>query len=317
MGVENLEDEAIVISGVSGKFPNSNNVDELIENLLNSVDCISENHTRWSKEYRKVPRRIGTIPEITKFENISFGISTKLAKMMKPLSRLLTTSVIEAIFDAGLNPFEMREMNIGVFASLSYQESDRNIIYEKYEPYGLGLLGSAPTMLVNRMSLLMDVLGSSYVIESDCVGGAAALRKAFEYIKSGYCVAAIVDAGTLALLLNIPYQFQQLEISVINMEYGEHILDNNMMFNTAEFQAQIMRKTLNDCNRKPSDVTYIEADGTAVKKLDREELKAIDLVYGQDRSTSNPLLIGSVKSNIGHSSCTNTIYSIIKVIIYQ
>ncbi|KAI4484394.1 hypothetical protein M0802_013089 [Mischocyttarus mexicanus] len=132
MVVKNLEDEAIVISGVSGKFPNSNNVDKLIESLLHSVDCISENHTRWPKEYKKVPRRIGIIPEITKFD-ISFGISTRLAKMMEPVSRLLTTSVVEAIFDAGLNPFEMRGMKIGVFASLSYQESDRNIIHKKYE----------------------------------------------------------------------------------------------------------------------------------------------------------------------------------------
>ncbi|KAI4499694.1 hypothetical protein M0802_005264 [Mischocyttarus mexicanus] len=211
MVVENLEDEAIVISGISGKFSNSNNVDEFKKNFLNSVDCISENHTRWSKEYKKVPRRIGTIPEITKFDNISFGISTRLAKMMEPVSRLLTTSVVEAIFDAGLNPFEMRGMKIGVFASLSYQESDRNIIYEKYVPYGLGLLGSAHTMLANRMSFLMDVLGCSSVIQSDCVGSAAVLRKAFEYIKSGDCETTIVDAGTLALLPNISYQFKRLD----------------------------------------------------------------------------------------------------------
>ncbi|KAI4492964.1 hypothetical protein M0802_009801 [Mischocyttarus mexicanus] len=63
-----------------------------------------------------------------------------------------------------------------------------------------------------------------------------------------------------------------------------------------------MQKTLNDSNLKPSNVTYIEADGTAVKNLDREELKAIDLIYEKDRSPSNPLLIGSVKSNINTHS---------------
>ncbi|XP_014614719.1 PREDICTED: putative inactive phenolphthiocerol synthesis polyketide synthase type I Pks15 [Polistes canadensis] len=49
--------------------------------------------------------------------------------------------------------------------------------------------------------------------------------------------------------------------------------------------------------------------------MDLNELKAIDLVYGQDRSFFNPLLIGSVKSNIGYTFNNNAINSIIKVLI--
>lgn len=95
---------------------------------------------------------------------------------------------------------------------------------------------------------------------------------------------------------------------------GETNIRKNCKFSTGEFQAQMMKQTLKQCGLKPNDVTYIEADGTAIKDVDREELKAIDLVYAQDRSPSNPLLIGSVKSNIGHAICNNAINSIIKVI---
>ncbi|KAI4495090.1 hypothetical protein M0804_001291 [Polistes exclamans] len=356
MVVENLHDDVIVISGISGKFPNSNNVDELMENLINGVDCTSENHTRWPEEYKQVTRRMGTMTEIDKLDHIFFGISTRLTHSMDPVTRLLTTSVFEAVTDAGFNPSELRNTKIGVFASLSYQESDKSILYEKYEQHGLGMLGSARTMAANRISFTLDMLGPSCTIQSECTGSATALKKAFESLKCGECEAAIVDAGILALYPNISYQFKQLgllspdginrsfdakasgfsrsesigvlflqkaknakriyaEISAINVEYGEYILDNCMMLSSAEFQAQIMKKTLKECNLKPSDVTYIEADGTAVKRIDREELKAIDIVYGQDRSPSDPLLIGSVKSNIGHTSCTNTINSIIKVIM--
>ncbi|KAI4474871.1 hypothetical protein M0802_015403, partial [Mischocyttarus mexicanus] len=273
------------------------------------------------QEYKKVPHRIETIPDITKFDNISFGISTRLAKTMEPETRFLTTSVVEAIFDAGINLSEIRQKKIDVFASLSFQESDGSILHGKYEPYGLGLLGTVHTMAANRMSFTMDVLGSSSVIQLDCVGSAAALRKAFEKIKSGDCEAAIprllspdginrsfeAKASEFSRSESVGVLFLQkaknakriyAEISAINVEQGEHILDNIMMLNTAEFQAQIMRKTLKDGNLKPNDVTYIEADGTAVKNLDREELKAIELVYGKDRSPSKPLLIVSVKSNI-------------------
>ncbi|KAI4487122.1 hypothetical protein M0802_011996 [Mischocyttarus mexicanus] len=205
MIVENLEDEAIVISGVSGKFPNSNNVDKLIENLLNSVDCISENHTRWPK----VPRRIGSMPEITKLGNIFFGVSTKTEKTMDPVSKLLLPSAVEAISDAGLNFSEIRRTNIGVFGALSYQESDENTIYQKAE-VNMWIRNPRIRSLSNRVSFTIDALGTSCTIESECVRSAIGLRKAFESIKSGDCEAAIVDAGILAMLSTQSYQFKQL-----------------------------------------------------------------------------------------------------------
>ncbi|KAI4473375.1 hypothetical protein M0802_016152 [Mischocyttarus mexicanus] len=232
---------------------------------------------------------------------------------------MLTTSVVEAIFDAGLNLSEIRDKTIGIFGASSFVETDKDVLHHKCDQYGFGMLG----------------LGPSCTIQSEYVGSVIALKKAFESIKSGDCEAAIVEAGIIGKLPDKSYHFKELEllspnginrsfdakasgftcsesvgvlflqkaknekriyaeISAINVEYGEHILDKNITFNTAKFQAQIMRKTLNDCNLKPSDVTCIEANGTAVKKIDREELKAIDLVYGKDRSPSNPILIGSV-----------------------
>ncbi|XP_046820631.1 fatty acid synthase-like [Vespa crabro] len=353
---DKLNDDAIVISGISGKFPNSKNINELIKNLMNGVDCVTENHSRWSEKYQQIPSRIGIISDITKLDNIFFGISSRLASSMDPVVRILLPCVWEAIADAGLNPFELRGKNIGVFASLSIVESDKIILYEKYEPHGFGMLGSARTMASNRISFFMDVVGPSCTIQSSCNGSAMALKKAIESIQSGECEAAIVDAGILVLFPNISSQLIQLgllapdgvnrsfdakasgytrsesvgvlflqkakdakriyaEISAINVLFGECIKEKTVMFNSAEFLAQTMRETLEQNGLKPSDITYIEADGTAIKRVDREELKAIDLVYAQDRNPSNPLLIGSVKSNIGHSSCTNTINSIIKVLI--
>lgn len=39
--------EEIVISGIAGRFPDSNNVVELKNNLLNKVDLISDDERRW------------------------------------------------------------------------------------------------------------------------------------------------------------------------------------------------------------------------------------------------------------------------------
>lgn len=39
--------EDIVISGISGRYPESDNMDELAKNLLENVDMITEDERRW------------------------------------------------------------------------------------------------------------------------------------------------------------------------------------------------------------------------------------------------------------------------------
>ena len=57
---------------------------------------------------------------------------------------------------------------------------------------------------------------------------------------------------------------------------------------------------MNKINR--SDITYVEAHGTGTVVGDAQELAAIDFMYGAGagRTADSPLLIGSVKSNMGH-----------------
>lgn len=45
------QSEDVVISGVSGRFPMSNNIDQFAYNLFNNIDMITEDHDeeRWSK----------------------------------------------------------------------------------------------------------------------------------------------------------------------------------------------------------------------------------------------------------------------------
>jgi fatty acid synthase len=44
-----IDTEEIVISGISGRFPESENFDEFAENLFANKDLITEDERRWPK----------------------------------------------------------------------------------------------------------------------------------------------------------------------------------------------------------------------------------------------------------------------------
>ena len=50
----------------------------------------------------------------------------------------------------------------------------------------------------------------------------------------------------------------------------------------------------------PATVVYIEAHGTGTVAGDGQELSAVDSWYGRAPGRKAPVLIGSVKSNMGH-----------------
>lgn len=67
-------DEEIVISGISGRFPNSKNVAEFSFNLYNSVDMIDDSERRWKHTNPNIPKRHGKIYDLDKFDANHFGV---------------------------------------------------------------------------------------------------------------------------------------------------------------------------------------------------------------------------------------------------
>ncbi|MBF0102121.1 MAG: SDR family NAD(P)-dependent oxidoreductase [Desulfobacterales bacterium] len=78
-------------------------------------------------------------------------------------------------------------------------------------------------------------------------------------------------------------------------------------------QAAVLRQALQNARVSPDQIDYIEAHGTGTELGDLIELNALGQVFAPDRS--RPLMIGSVKSNIGHLSAAAGIASLIKVVL--
>ncbi|KAL8382408.1 hypothetical protein RB595_006274 [Gaeumannomyces hyphopodioides] len=79
-----------------------------------------------------------------------------------------------------------------------------------------------------------------------------------------------------------------------------------------EAQESLMRQVYRDFNLNPWDCGFVEAHGTGTKVGDPIEATAIHNVLGKRRTVREPLLIGSVKSNIGHLEGASGIAGILK-----
>lgn len=82
---------------------------------------------------------------------------------------------------------------------------------------------------------------------------------------------------------------------------------------TKEVEALAMRLALQDAGVQPKDVSFIEAHGTGTTLGDPLEISAITEVYG-NTLRDEPLVIGSVKTNIGHTESCSGITGIVKVV---
>ncbi|PAJ81434.1 non-ribosomal peptide synthetase [Burkholderia ubonensis] len=80
-------------------------------------------------------------------------------------------------------------------------------------------------------------------------------------------------------------------------------------------QERVIRRALNQAGVTPGDVSYVEAHGTGTSLGDPIEVEALAGVYGPGRAASEPLVIGSVKTNIGHLESASGIAGLIKVLL--
>ena len=90
---------------------------------------------------------------------------------------------------------------------------------------------------------------------------------------------------------------------------------NGITLPSSEAQEALMRKVYEAAGLDPMQTSYVEAHGTGTPAGDPLEASALSKVFGAGRSSSQPLVVGSIKTNIGHLEGASGLAGLIKTVL--
>ncbi|GJQ79755.1 hypothetical protein Trydic_g23232 [Trypoxylus dichotomus] len=342
----------IVISGLAGRFATANNVQEFKNNLFNKIDMVLGDFGKWHR-HPELPKWTGKMSGIAKFDRGFFGITSSQAENMDPQMRIALEKTFEAIIDAGYHPSDFAHSRTGVFATSSISETEKGAFFDALEHYSDSITGTQRSMLAKRISYCLQLKGPSYHLDSACSSSLYILEHAYTAIKVGKCDKAFVCGMNLCLHAITSLQFIRLGVLskagkcmcfdedadgyarsegvvVMLLEKARgakriyskvvHVKTNcdgfkneGITFPSSVAQMELMNEFYEECKVDPRSLTFLEAHCAGTKVGDPEELNSVDKVLCKNRR--EPLHIGSVKSNLGHTEPVTALCSIIKLII--
>ncbi len=205
--ISHAAETAVAIVGAAGVFPQSEDLDAFWRHLDAGRDLISEVPAdRWDwRAYagdgatQSVSKWGGFVPDPAAFDAEFFGVSAREARFTDPQHRLFLQTSWAALEDAGLRPSALAGRRVGVFAGQQISEYGHAVTAEGTNLAHLAL-GTAPALLANRVSFLLDFRGPSEAVDTACSSALVVVHRAARSVLSGECELAI--AGAVSLMLS-------------------------------------------------------------------------------------------------------------------
>ena len=197
-----LANEPIAIVGLSGRYPESRDLETYWRNLRDGKDCIVEvPKDRWDwREYysedRSQPGRHfskwgGFIEGVDEFDARFFNISPVEAATLDPQERLFLQHAWMAIEDASYTRARLQipkpndlPAQVGVYAGVMYSEYQLFGAEASLKGNRIGF-ASNPASIANRVSYFLNLHGPSMVVDTMCSSSLTAIHLACQDLKLG------------------------------------------------------------------------------------------------------------------------------------
>lgn len=205
-----MEEDPIAIVGMSCVMPQSDNADEFWKHLIKEddlIEVIPKERWDWAKYYgdntekNKTNVKYGSfMKQIKAFDDKFFGIAPREAALMDPQQRIMMQQVWKTLEDAGITPDSLSDSRTGLFVGVSTGDYSELLTRNHVDIQPQTSTGTAHSILVNRISFLLNLHGPSEPVDTACSSALVAIHRAAQSIRNKECEMAI--AGGVNIIVS-------------------------------------------------------------------------------------------------------------------
>ncbi|MEZ2231203.1 type I polyketide synthase [Microcoleus sp.] len=297
----------------------------------------------------------GFLSEVDKFDAHFFGISPREAMSLDPQQRLLLEVSFEALENGGQSSEKLFGTPTGVFIAISTFDYAMRLSEAPSQIDAHLGTGTLLSPAAGRLSYSLGLKGASMVVDTACSSSLVAVHLAANSLRNKESDLALVGGVNLLLGPSLSINFTKARMlapdgrcktfdqsangyvrsegcGVVVLKRlsqairdGDNVLalirgsalnqdgaSGGLTVPSGPSQEAVVRQALKNAGVKPKEVSYIEAHGTGTSLGDPIEANALGSLFS-DRE--EPLIVGSVKTNIGHPEAAAGIAGLIKVVL--
>jgi acyl transferase domain-containing protein/NADPH:quinone reductase-like Zn-dependent oxidoreductase/NAD(P)-dependent dehydrogenase (short-subunit alcohol dehydrogenase family) len=300
-------------------------------------------------------RRGAFLKDIEQFDSRFFRIAPIEARLMDPRQRLLLETTWHALEDAGVDPDGLRGSRTGVYIGVGGNEYRDLILASGENDSFVGTAGSMTVGRVSYVlglegpAMPLDMVCASSLVavhqavaglqrgEADLslVGGVnvplsrgitgflndlgmlsnSGCSRTFDASADGFVRSDGCGMVVLKRLRDAEADGDRIWAVIRGSAINQNGASAGLTVPNGPAQEQVLKDALVRAGVDPAEVDYLEAHGAGSALGDPIEVQAAAAAYGQGRDPDRPLLIGSVKANIGHLEWAAGIAGLIKTVL--